>query len=111
MHTECTIRCDGREFYLTIPAVRGERQRTITLPVDRPDLLANILREQARQDTVKTIGAVASPTQRMIEVYVQEHGVAKCATSAETRATAKQERLVREAEEMKERLGGLEIVL
>ena len=104
----CKIRSDGKEFFLTIPAAKGQRERTIHFPVSRPDLLSRVLTERERLGVRATIGTTASPTERMIEVYVQAHGATKCASGA----TAKREEArIKAAEALTEALGGLEIEL
>jgi hypothetical protein len=108
MMEPCKIRSDGKEFFLTIPATRGERERILHFPIERGDLLSRILTERERLGTKATIGTTASPTERMIEVYVQAHGTTKCVSGA----TAKREEArIKAAEALTEALGGLEIEL
>jgi hypothetical protein len=100
----CKIRSDGKEFFLTIPATKGERERTVHFPIERYDLLSRVLTERERLGTKASIGTTASPTERMIEVYVQAHGVTKC-------HDARTEAKIAAAEKLKEKLGGMEIEL
>lgn len=77
--TDCTITSDGKFFFLTIPAVRGEKSRTVRISVDQPQLLVRILTDRDRllragESDRATIGTIASPTQAMLEAWTQVHG-------------------------------------
>jgi hypothetical protein len=104
----CKIRSDGKEFFLTIPATKGQRERTLHFPITRADLLSRVLTERERLGVKATIGTIASPTEKMIEVYVQAHGATKCASGATAK---KEEERIKAAEALTAKLGGLEIEL
>lgn len=77
--TDCTITSDGKSFFLTIPAVRGEKARTVSIAADKPQLLVRILTDRERllragKADSATIGTVASPTRAMLEAWELAHG-------------------------------------
>ena len=76
----CTITCDGKTFFLTIPGVRAsESSYTVEIPCERTDALRRILTDRDRLSRAgkadrATIGTLASPTRQLVEAFASVHG-------------------------------------